>query len=77
MDGKIQTSIWAGNIGIILPPFDSTHVGTKMSDAKTPAIDSSSRRGKARKYYVPDHPESELDSSDSSSSESDLSNDID
>ena len=59
------------NIKRIRPPLESTPVGTKMSDAKTPATDSSARKLKAQKEYVPEDPESVPDSSESSSRKSD------
>ena len=37
------------NIKTSRPPLDYTPVGVKMADAKTPAIESSASKGKARK----------------------------
>ena len=57
--------------------MESIHVDVKTSDAKTPAIDYSVRKGKAQKDFAPEDPESDPDSSDSSSSYSDSSDDGD
>ena len=50
-----------------------TPIGAKISDAKTPTIDSSERIGKTLKEYVPEDPESDPNLSDPLLSESDSS----
>ena len=64
------------NIERSWPPLDSTPVGEKTPDTKTPAMDSSARKLKAQKDYFPENPEAVLDFSYSSSSEYDSSDDI-
>ena len=58
--------------------MELTPVGTKTSDPKTLTIpsDSSKRKEKARKEYVPEDLESDPSSPDSSSRKYDLSDDI-
>ena len=55
-------------------PLDSTTVCAKTSDPKTLTLqkESSELKEKAQKYYVPEDPDSEPSSSDSSSNKSDL-----
>ena len=58
MEQKFQTSKWAQNIETIQPPLDSTPVGAKTPDKKTPATESSERKVKSQKEYVPKEPDS-------------------
>ena len=46
-------------------PLDSILVRAKTPDAKTPATDSSARKLKGQKQYIPDDPNSDPNSSDS------------
>ena len=57
--------------------FDSTHVGTKIQYPTTLKLpmESSKRKEKAQKEYIPEDPESDPSLSDSSPSEYDSSDD--
>ena len=54
--------------------MDSIPVGAKMSDTKALATESSARKEKGKKDYVPEDPDSDPTSSESLSSDSDFSN---
>ena len=61
---------------MIIPIMYSTPVGAKMSNTKTPATGSSAYKGKTKKEYIPEDPNSDPNLSDSLSSDSDSSDNI-